>query len=287
MINFISNKLYISFKCHKNKNEKKENVKVCYLKKDNLLLVDVFKDNKFKLHINFPYIENNIFKIEYDFEAIYSLDFNYKGDDRKVEEYKGLRIIKEMNPDLAKKEFKLLKEKKLISNTYWDDFINYYDINCLACHHSTSSTYECYSNPMLGRVREISRDIRFKNIKAESFNHCEKDQFIYNGVLYGKIPSDDWYKFTFWNEEEYQEIKKVHNIPDFNEVWIEFQTYRDNSGKITKKPNGEKVVTLGLKTTPVENSVDCPICERLFKICDAFDWIPKFPRSLICKYLKK
>jgi len=136
---------------------KQENITVRYWKEGTKEKVELTIENK-KINLQLPFVKNQIVRMEItdtDFDTI-----NYEIEETKKLDH--LNIIIELEPKKAKEELKLLK--KLIKNK-----------KCI------------YHSEEIGKVKKISKegDIRFKDIKAENVNHCSRNQFIYNGILYG------------------------------------------------------------------------------------------------------
>lgn len=262
-----------------------------------------------------PYIKNQRYEIKYYFEKtsrVLRCDLMGDGDNFVESESGGFAHPRPeiyeckmfMNPKLAKKEYRYLHKHKLIGNNHWDNFDNWWNIVCNACHIK-GELYQNLSCPSVGYV--------FKNInsiKSEKTSFVSDSFFVYKGITYIKIPDKECHKLTFWTKEDFEKLKPLYKPTektftdpetldkalknwekdwDFDLLWERDLTQKDIddngnvyggawktcNGEIHPKDWGkhldldEKVVTKGWHTTIPEGSIPCPVCTMLYDISRA------------------
>lgn len=205
---------------------------------------------------------------------------------------KSIKVTAHIPYEKAKKEFNKLVKARLIEKHY-DSWLKKVDIACRACQVKGEPA-EWLSNPSYGRVLETadsSTTIKFKNFK---------DSFIFNGRLFKKIKSKDWFTTKYWNKEEYMKVAKYHydhglieneigeidkgNLEKWKKDWPPFEEthlyYKDNKTRkvFTEQTEleWEPVTTKGWCTEPYPGSTDCPVCKRTYQITNAYpEWSSK------------
>lgn len=278
----------------------------CYLQ-DKEVVLTAWKEGGFIFKVNLRYVKNQKYKIEYSFEKEpkeirYYLTELYTKE-KKVFTKDNLTITQEMNPILAKKELKRLRKEGLVGETRWDSFIEFYDIPCYACHHTSSEIYEWVSNPSHGMVKRLSE------IGKAVLDTCGENQFIFDKTLYEKIPENQWFGKKYWNKEEYEKVAKHYydhglietkdgidrkHLAVYQKDWPKFKDAWINSGRLWRNritrevmnelssnfvPSDlmEQVTTKGWMIEPKLGSEPCPVCERLYNAVSAYNgWYPHF-----------
>lgn len=282
--------------------------------------------------VKVPFVKNHVYEIRFSYKdlhkhsnsihAIYPSAYDCLYPKQPIEyEQNDIIIKKQISPKLAKKRWKLLKKEKLIGKVHWDNWTKDFDVCCHACHHTESAYYEALSIPSVGYVTKVSEegDPRFKNIKASHSKELkEHNQFIYNGILYNKIPDTNQTTIPYWTEEEYLEIAQnyynkdliknrdgtinLENLESQKSDWMPFEEYWKQScltpevechyydketssyvsgiDKTRNIDDYEKVVP-SFWSEQAKGSVECPVCRELFNIMDSgYNWVG------IRKYLK-
>lgn len=114
------------------------------------------------------------------------------------------------SPKAAKKELRFLLKNNLIGKQHWDKDGNWGDICCLACH-TKGSPYMPLSTPMYGKVF-LKGSLWEKTLGKLGYKDAYnlEDEFSYGGLIYKKIPSNEWWETTYYNEKEWEAYKELY-----------------------------------------------------------------------------
>lgn len=182
-----------------------------------------------------PYLKNQRYKISYTFsDNAKVVDFsNVSSQEVTLWESNNYKCIKHYSPKYAKKRYKYLRKNNLISKTFWDEYIDNYDILCEACHVGNSA-YKSLSLPMDGRVKTLSED----NVKY----HPQKFIMWYDNKPYLRIPEKLWWYPTFWNKEEFKEVATRYEPKGEYKKWEKLSEYESKLDRYNRKnfPDFEK-----------------------------------------------
>ena len=187
-----------------------------------------------------PFEKNQNYNISYNFNMATKLNWDKVIDNTRVNDV--FRILNVplskdnqgfvysctqfLSPQTAKRRYKYLRKKNLISKTFWDKYINFYDILCEACHVE-GSAYTALSVPSYGRVKLLDE----KCIDL----HPKKYIFNYDGQWYGKIPEKLWYLPSFYNKKEFKELSKKYEPHGEFLKWENFETYESLLGNKSRR----------------------------------------------------
>lgn len=181
-----------------------------------------------------PYLKNQRYDISYTFsDNAEVVDFSNVVLKTTIWETDNYKCVKHYSPKYAKERYKYLRKNKLISKTFWDGYIDYYDILCEACHVDKSA-YKALSTPMDGRVILL-------NENAVKY-HPKKYVFTFQGKFYLKIPEKLWWYPTFWNKEEFKKVAASYEPKGEYKRWEKLSEYESKLGRYSRKdfPDFEK-----------------------------------------------
>lgn len=309
---YVDNKwFHFDFWCNKNIHQikmysEKDIIVQCGLLRNGVVEVLIWygEDRHLIVHQTVPYIESQHYSIkclygyvtrEIRFESFMMPHgvlpiCTYVGpkSNKEVEFYK---CEKYLHPREAKKLWKYINKRKLVSKAIWDPELEMYDWKCKACD------YSWVSNPDIGYVRKFEDD-------PEVMRH-----FSYKGIDYSRC--EDWENsmLTFYNKEEWEAAVKQLGYPEgtyksFDEMWEkpfvrgtweEVNRSNEEQGhwwRCKSKHNWlvddeyyassdnpkyfEKVITPGWHQSHPANAKRCPVCEDLYQIMQS-GWRPLTP----------